>query len=132
MAISLTAIFDGQCVICQGTRRVVRTLDWFQRVEFLDLHQAATITARFPALDHAAAMGEIHVYDRAGGEFAGFLGTRRLLKALPLTYPVWLLLQLPGMTWLGARVYRWIARNRYAVNRLFGVELAPCDDVCKV
>ncbi|MDZ4770313.1 MAG: DUF393 domain-containing protein [Chloroflexota bacterium] len=132
MTYAVTAVFDGRCVICQATRRVVSALDWRDRVTFLDLHDRADVTARFPALDHDVAMGEIHVYERGGREYVGFLGTRRMLKELPLTFPIWMLLQLPGMTWIGARLYRWIARRRYAINRLFGIDLAPCDDVCKV
>jgi predicted DCC family thiol-disulfide oxidoreductase YuxK len=132
MAAQVTAVFDGQCVICRGTRAFVRAFDWFGRVTFMDLHDRAAVRARFPDLDHDAAMGEIHVYDRVGRVYPGFLGTRRMFKEMPLTFPLWLILQFPGMTWVGARVYRWIARRRYAVNRLFGVELAPCDDVCKV
>ncbi len=133
MSISITSVYDGRCVICRASKAFVETFDWRHRVEFLDLHESALVTARYPALDHDAAMGEVHVYDRQGREFAGFLGTRRMLKEMPLTFPIWLLLQLPGMTALGARLYRWIACNRYAVNRLFGVDLTPCeDDVCKV
>lgn len=125
----LTAVFDGQCVICQATRRTVRALDWRRRVEFLDLHDWARVSARFPHLNYDDAMGQIHVYDDAA-VYAGFHGTRRLLKALPLTFPLWLLMQIPGMTPLGERVYRWIARRRYAINRLFGVDL--CEDTCKL
>ena len=35
---------------------------------------------------------------------------------------------LPGMNGLGARVYRLIARRRYRINALLGVELSDCDD----
>jgi predicted DCC family thiol-disulfide oxidoreductase YuxK len=126
----LTAIFDGNCVICQATRRLVTALDWWRRVEWLDLHQWARVQARYPALAYDDAMGQIHVYDDARC-YAGFLGTKRLLRALPLTFPIWLLLNVPGMTAVGARVYRFIARRRYAINRLFGVELCE-EDVCKI
>lgn len=130
---TITAVFDGHCLICQQTRRAVRALDWGRRVEFLDLHAQDTVRSRFPQLDDAALMGEIHVIDARGKVFAGFKGTRRMLRELPLMVPLWALLHLPGMMWVGARVYGWIARNRYAINRLFGVELATCDDgACKL
>ncbi|MDZ4763580.1 MAG: DUF393 domain-containing protein [Chloroflexota bacterium] len=126
----LTAIFDGNCVICQATRRVVTALDWRRQVEWLDLHQWERVGARYPALQYDEAMGQIHVHDTKA-MYIGFAGTKRLLKVLPLGFPVWLLLQLPGMTWLGARVYRFIARRRYGINRLFGVEICE-GDVCKI
>lgn len=135
----LIALYDGHCVICNTTRRLVRALDWFRRVEFLDLHQPQT-KERFPHINHTQAMGEIHVIAPNGRIFAGFYGTRRMLRALPLGIPLWAILRLPLIgDWLGVRVYRWIAKHRYAINRLLGVDLAqaeeaPCDDtgVCKI
>jgi predicted DCC family thiol-disulfide oxidoreductase YuxK len=128
-----TAIFDGNCVICNQTRRLVYVLDWFHRIEFLDLHEHDTVRERFPWLDHEKAMGEVHVVTQDERIFAGYFATRRMMRELPLGIPFWALLQLPGMDWVGQRVYRWIARNRYAVNRFFGVELASCEDgACKL
>jgi predicted DCC family thiol-disulfide oxidoreductase YuxK len=129
----ITALFDGYCVICQSTKRVIKALDWGKRVEFLDLHAHDAVRHRYPHLDHSELMGEIHVIDEAGDLYAGFIGTRRMLREVPLGYPLWLILQLPGMMWVGKRVYAFIARNRYAVNRAFGVDLAACEDgACKL
>lgn len=128
-----TAIYDGQCVICNQTRRVIGALDWLNRVEFLDLHDHDEVSQRYPWLDQAQLMGEIHVVAPDGHTYPGFYGTRRMLRDVPLGFPVWAVLYLPGMTWVGKRVYRWIARNRYAINRLVGVELDECEDgVCKI
>lgn len=120
----LTALYDGHCVICNTTRRLVRALDWFRRVEFLDLHLPEA-KSRYPQIDHDKAMGEIHVIERDGQIFAGFYGTRRMLRALPLGLPIWAILRLPIIgDWLGVRIYRFIAKHRYAINRLLGVDLA--------
>jgi len=138
---TLTAIYDGNCVICNTTRHIVNALDWFNRVRFLDLHNRAEVEARFPILDYDRSMGEIHVIDGNGRVFAGFSGTRRMLRALPLGIPLWGVLRLPIIgDWLGPKVYRFIARNRYSINRLLGVDLetlnaqdADCvDGVCKM
>jgi predicted DCC family thiol-disulfide oxidoreductase YuxK len=126
---TVTAVFDGQCVICEATERVVRALDWRRRVAFLDLHQTGVVEVRFPWLDPQAAMGQIHVVDERGVVYAGFTGTRRLLRELPLGYPLWLLLHLPGMTWLGQRIYLFVASRRYVINRLVGRDICE-SDVC--
>lgn len=131
----ITALFDGHCVICQSTRRIIKSLDWFNQVEFLDLHNKPLVETRYPQLDHESMMGEIHVV-ADDTIYAGFAATRRMLKAVPLGFPIWLILQLPGMNWLGPKIYRFIATNRYAINRLFGVDLSTDDDcvdgVCKI
>jgi predicted DCC family thiol-disulfide oxidoreductase YuxK len=126
-----TALYDGMCVLCNQTRRIVTALDWNKRVEWLDVHRWSEVEARYPFLDFATAMGQIHVITPDGTTYGGFFGTRRLLRELPLAYPVWLLLQLPIVSWLGQKVYRFIARNRYAINRMFGVEVCETD-TCKL
>jgi predicted DCC family thiol-disulfide oxidoreductase YuxK len=128
-----TAVFDGRCVLCQQTRRMVRLLDWFRRVEFLDLHDHQTVHDRYPWLDHEQAMGEIHVIDDRDEVHTGYYGVRRMLRDLPLGVPVWGLLHLPGMDRIGRRAYGWVARHRYQINRLVGVDLTSCDDgSCKL
>lgn len=131
----ITALFDGQCVICQSSRRMIQSLDWFGRVEFLDLHNKISVRARYPQLDYEAMMGEIHVVTDKK-IYAGFAAIRRMLKEVPLGFPLWLILQLPSMNWLGPKIYAYVARNRYAINRLFGVDLSQdegcVDGVCKI
>jgi predicted DCC family thiol-disulfide oxidoreductase YuxK len=129
----LTAVFDGRCAICQTTHRLVTQLDWNHTVTFLDLHNREQVTALYPWLDIERAMGEIHVIQADGRVFAGYAGVRRMLRGLPLAWPLWALLQLPGADWLGVRGYRWVARHRYTINRLLGVELSDCEDgLCKI
>jgi len=122
----ITALYDGKCVICQSTCETFRALDWLKRIEFVDLHDAANLSEDYPDLGYERLMSEIHVLDRAGTTFVGFAGTRRMLKELPLGFPFWLLLQLPGMDALGARIYRFIARRRYRINELLGREAPDC------
>lgn len=126
-----TAIFDGYCVLCKQTKRMVTVLDWFKRVEFLDVHNWNVVESRYPNLDFETAMGQIHVVSPDGKMLGGFDGMRRLLRDLPLTFPLWLLLHLPGMDWLGNKVYRFVARNRYRINKFFGVDICE-DGTCKV
>lgn len=132
------AIYDGHCVICNTTRRVVGLLDWFKRVEFLDLHNGTEVAQRYPQVDPDAAMGQIHVVADTGEVYAGFAGTRRMLRDLPLGVPLWALMHLPIIgNSIGPGIYKFIARNRYSINRLMGVDLSKepddcIDGVCKI
>lgn len=126
-----TAIYDGYCVLCNQTRRIVTALDWLHRVEFLNLHDWETVQARCPGLDYEAAMGQMHVLTPDGQMLGGFEGVRRLLRDLPLGFPVWLVLHVPGMNWVGSGVYRFIARHRYRINKFFGAPVCE-NGTCKV
>ena len=122
----LTALYDGNCLICQSTCELMRALDWRNRIEFVNLHDADGSCERFVALSRERLMSEIHVLDAAGNMYVGFAGTRRMLKEAPLGLPLWLLLQLPGADAIGQRVYRFIARRRYRINRAFGNDRPGC------
>ena len=99
----------------------------------VDLHQAEADSERFADLDRRRLMREIHVLDADGGLYAGFAGMRRMLREVPLGFPLWLLLQLPGSDAIGKRVYRFIARRRYRINALLGNEMRSCaDDSCEL
>lgn len=125
----IVAIFDGRCVICNTSRYILRRLDWFKRIEFLDLHNRVEVEARYPSISYEQAMGEIHVVDTNGAVSAGFKATRRMLREVPLGWPLWVVLRLPMIgDWLGPRLYRFIARNRYTINRLLGIDLNKSDD----
>ncbi len=127
----VTAIYDGYCVLCNQTKRIVTTLDWRKKVEFLDIHNWNEVHTRYPALNFEVAMGQMHVVTPEGQLLGGFEGMRQLMGVLPLVYPMWLALHLPGMNWLGNKVYRFVARNRYRINKFFGAPVCE-DGRCKV
>jgi predicted DCC family thiol-disulfide oxidoreductase YuxK len=123
-------VYDGACGLCTSSMRVVRRLDWRQRIEYLDAQDWATVQRRYPTLDREAILGLIHVITPDGRILVGYPGVRALLRELPLLMVLYPLLFLPGITWLGPRVYDWIAARRYWFNRVFG---DPCTDgVCRV
>ena len=106
----------------------MRALDWLGRIEFVDLHEDGQASARIAGSSRERLMSEIHVLDDNDRLYAGFAGTRRMLRELPLGFPLWLLLQLPGSDALGQRVYRFIARRRYRINALLGADSPACGD----
>jgi len=126
----VTAIYDGYCVICQQSKRMVEALDWLNRVEFLNIHDWQTVEARYPGLDFDTAMGQMHVVGEGGKLTGGYWGVCRLLRELPLGIPFWLLLHVPGMNWLGEKIYGFIARNRYRINKLVGAKVCE-NGACK-
>lgn len=126
----LTALYDGKCALCRSTCAAMRKLDWLKRIDFVDLHEGGWARDRFSNLSRASLMREIHVIDADGRLYAGFAGTRRMLKEAPLGFPLWLLLQLPGADAVGRAVYRFIARRRYRINALLGKDLPDCGNDC--
>jgi predicted DCC family thiol-disulfide oxidoreductase YuxK len=138
MTSSIVALYDGQCVICNTSRRLFEAIDKRGRIEWLDVHRRDEVARRYPDFVHDEMMGEIHVVADGGTLYRGFRGSRRLFRAVPLGWPLWALLRLPVIgNWVGPWVYRQIARHRYTINRWVGAPVSQpsldCDDgVCKV
>jgi predicted DCC family thiol-disulfide oxidoreductase YuxK len=117
-------LYDGQCPLCQRAVRWLQRLDWFKRLHFQDCRDTANLPKSDGPLILDRLLDEMHLVtpDRTR-TYAGYQAFRWIAWRLPLT--VWLapLLYVPGVPWLGNKLYLWVAKNRY--------NLVPCKDgVC--
>ena len=111
-----TVLFDGSCSLCRASVARARRFDGDQRIEFLDLHDSQ-VAARFPQVNRDEAMRLMQAVDSNGQVFAGVDAWARIGGLLPgWNLLAWILL-VPGFHWLAAKIYLWIARNRYRWNR---------------
>ena len=70
-------------------------------------------------------MKSMHVVSRQGRVTAGFDAVRSLGAWLPLFWPLTLIAWVPGVAWVGRRVYNYLATTR--------PRDVPCtDDVCGI
>jgi predicted DCC family thiol-disulfide oxidoreductase YuxK len=108
----LDVVYDGLCRFCIRSIRVIRSLDVLRRVAFHDANDREAVAAAFPALADADLDDAMYAVDARGRRYRGFYAFRRLAWALP---PVWWLIPLlyvPGVSFVGERIYGYIARNR--------------------
>jgi predicted DCC family thiol-disulfide oxidoreductase YuxK len=110
---SRMVLFDGYCGLCNGTVGVVKGLDILQRVVFWDVTQDWDgISHRYPQLDLDSCLKDMHVIDVDGQITTAFYAYRSLAWVLPAAWVVLPLLYLPGIPWIGSRVYAYIASRR--------------------
>lgn len=120
----IQVLYDGQCPLCNRTVRVLGFFDLFARLEFLDFRRLdlAEYNRRHElALTIQDLDREMYVISR-GRAYIGYYGYRVLALALPAFWLLSPLLFFPGVSWIGERVYGYIARNRLA--------LLKCDAHC--
>ena len=77
-----------------------------------------------PGVSYARALSEMIVIAPNGRTAGGFDAFRLIARVLPALWPVLPLLYVPGAAWIGRRVYKWVAKNRY--------RLVKCDGVCSL
>jgi len=124
-------LYDGQCLVCQQSVALIRRLDRTHAILPIDLHDKSALAPYAPQLDlsDSALMHEIHVLTTDGKVLSGYGGMRAIAQATPLTRWFAPIMGWPGIAWLGARTYNWVAAHRYQINRLFGVEICT-DGAC--
>ena len=110
--VTLTVIYDGHCGLCMRSVMVLRRLDWLKRLAYLDANDLELIGERFPTLPTEDLLHEIHMVNATGGYWVGFYGFRRVAWLLPLLWPLAPLLYVPGVPWIGGRIYGYVAANR--------------------
>lgn len=114
-------LYDGRCPLCRKSVAVLRRLDWLGRLDYRDANDVGNLPESAAPLDPQRLLQEMHVVtpDRRRAH-AGFAAFRWMAGRLPPLWPVWPLLFVPGVPWLGRRLYRRVARYRY--------HLAPCHE----
>lgn len=117
----LTILYDGSCGFCRASVARLRRFDTQNRVETLDLRHP-TAQTRFPQVDREQAMRLMQAVDSGGRVWSGADAWAHIGLLLPgWKLLAWLLL-VPGIRWIAAKVYGWIARNRHRWNP------AGCED----
>lgn len=112
----LTVLYDGSCSLCRASVARVQRFDRRRRIEFLSLHDPSA-QARFPQIDREVAMRWMQAVDTHGHIWSGADAWARIGLLLPgWNLLAWVLL-LPGVRWIAAKIYTWIALNRYRWNR---------------
>ena len=114
-------IYDGQCPLCQRSVRILRKLDWVGKLRFHDAHDVTHLPKSSEPLVPQRLLEEMHVVTPGGFKaYAGFRAFRWMSWRLPATWMLAPLLYLPGVPWLGNRIYLWVAKHR--------LKLVPCHD----
>lgn len=119
-------LYDGECPLCASQMRLLKRLDWFNRIEFFPLsdERAKRIA---PDLRREDLLEAIHCITREGHIHRGARCLRFVGLRIPLLVPFALFLWFPGVIWIAEKFYMWISSRRYWLSRIFG-----CKEACAV
>jgi predicted DCC family thiol-disulfide oxidoreductase YuxK len=104
--------YDGDCSLCRASVDRLTSLDHFGRLEFRNIRDPEVL-ARHPEIDRQRALARMQLLppeDRNALE--GFEAFRWIAGRLPGLWIFVPFLWLPGMSWIGSKVYDRIARGR--------------------
>ena len=108
-------IYDGECPICQGGVRWLERRARPGQFEFLPC-QSPERRARFLWMAEEACLEALQLVLPGGRVLAGEAAVREILRRLNGWRWVGRLFGLPGVKLFAPRLYRWVARHRYAIS----------------
>lgn len=118
-------LYDGQCPLCQASIAWLKRLDWLRKIDCRDARVSENIPNLDPPLKPERLLEEMHLVTPRQMVYHGFKAFRYMAWRMPLLFPFAPFFYLPGVPWLGQKIYLWVARNRF--------NLVPCKDgACEI
>jgi predicted DCC family thiol-disulfide oxidoreductase YuxK len=109
--------YDTFCPICRRSRFFLEQFDLAERLSFRDIHDREQMSREAPGVSYRRALSEMIVRTPSGAIYGGFDAFRATARVLPGLWPLLPLLYVPGVRWVGRKLYGWIARNRYRLTK---------------
>ena len=106
-------IYDGGCPLCRGGMRWVERRALRGQFEFIPCRSPER-RQRFPWMADETCLEAMHLVFPDGRVLAGDRAIPEILRRLRGWRWLAGLFDLPGARWLAPRLYRWVARHRYA------------------
>ena len=107
--------FDSQCPLCRKEIAFMKRLDWFKRVEFVDIYA----TSDCP-LDPGQLLARFHAQERGQPIVDGAAAFAVLWRHLPLLKPLGVLARIPVVLRMLEGAYVQFLRIRPALQRHLG------------
>ncbi|MGE0529552.1 MAG: thiol-disulfide oxidoreductase DCC family protein [Bdellovibrionales bacterium] len=112
-------LYDGHCPLCLKSVGWLRKLDWLKKLHYVNVRDAEQTKDLSLNIPESRLTEEMHLVPPNGKKiYHGFGAFRWMAWRLPLLWPIAPFLYLPGVPYLGQKMYLWIARNR--------LRLVPC------
>ncbi|NDJ77465.1 MAG: DUF393 domain-containing protein [Chloroflexi bacterium] len=121
LRIPLTVIFDGDCGICQASRRQAKRRDRHGRLHFV-AYQTADLDSIAPGLTREETSRALYLVHPDGRRWRGARAFFGAMRALPGVWgSIGAIGTLPPVFVLAEPFYRLVAHNRAAISRRLGL-----------
>lgn len=104
-------LYDGTCPFCTFSATRLRKLDWFHRLEIIDMYSGEILqNHQIPIED---AMQRIQVLNMKSHRKQGMEGILEISLHLPVLWVLVPFFWIINSVGLGNKIYDWIAKNRF-------------------
>jgi len=109
---STIVLFDGRCGLCRRSVVVLKSLDWLHRLEFANFREKERKEKHAKHISMEVLDASMHIRLSNGEYEKGFFAFRSVSWHLPSLWILMPFLYIPGVPFIGDRIYATIAKNR--------------------
>ncbi len=109
---TLTFYFDAECPLCVRTVIVLKHFDIFRRIEFISVQASFGNVPALKNYSEVQLLNDIHSVTSKDEVSKGYDTYRKAFTSMIWTFPIALLMYVPGISHLGRAIYSYIAENR--------------------
>lgn len=109
---NLKVYYDSECPLCIRTKLTVEHLDNFNRILFLPVQTEAVNESCLSDYSENELLENIFSVNKNGKVFSGLDTYLQIFKSIWYLYPLYLLISLPGIKQIAAKIYSIVAKNR--------------------
>ncbi|MBP1224043.1 DCC1-like thiol-disulfide oxidoreductase family protein [Flavobacterium sp. 1355] len=113
---TLSFYYDAECPLCIRTKITITHLDWFNKISFKTVQFDSQENQYINHIETGLLLDNIYSVDVNGRVYSGIDTYIQVMKRIFYLYPIALLLKLPGIYYVGKRIYSYIATNRTTVR----------------
>lgn len=104
--------YDVECPLCNKVIVIIKHFDIFNAVQCVTVQGNYQNDEAIKNIDEETLLINIHGVTNSGKVSVGFWAYVQLFKSLIYTYPLGLLISIPGISHIGQSVYKFVAGNR--------------------
>jgi predicted DCC family thiol-disulfide oxidoreductase YuxK len=108
--------YDSECPLCIKVVVAIKHIDVFNRISCLSVQDNASKDSALSGVSEEELLINIHGVTKKGKVYVGYHAYRNLFVQLIYTFPLAVLMVLPGLSVLGKKMYRYMAGDRLTVR----------------
>lgn len=104
--------YDAECPLCNKVVVVIRHFDVFKKIDCVTVQGHAAQDSALAGISEEDLLINIYGVSNSGKVYKGYRAYLAMMRHMIYTAPLGWLLNLPGISHLGDRIYRYVAGNR--------------------
>ncbi len=104
--------YDKECPLCLKTKLIVTHFDWMGKIEFKTVQYDSQTEKALEKYSYDELLDNIYSVNSNGKVFVGFDTYLQVMKRIFYLFPLYLILNIPGIYHIGVAVYGYVAKNR--------------------